>query len=103
MPLRSCDLQLDFQKSSDANSRSCSVLVNLTSPSGENWEWNDDQSKSSIRGNAVEFAQVVTQVRNIKDTSLEVIGHSADQWMSLAQCFAGAPITPPVKGSRYKV
>jgi len=42
-------------------------------------------------------------VRNIKDTSLEVIGHSADQWMSLAQCFAGAPITPPVKGSRYKV
>ena len=78
-------------------------FVNLTSPSEENWEWNDNQSKSSIRGNAVEFAQVVTQVRNIKDTSLEVIGHSADQWMSLAQCFAGAPITPPVKGSRYKV
>ena len=78
-------------------------FVNLTSPSGENWEWNDNQSRSSIRGNAVEFAQVVTQVRNIKDTSLEVIGHSADQWMSLAQCFAGAPITPPAKGSRYKV
>ena len=78
-------------------------FVNLTSPSGKNWEWNDHQSKSFIRGSAVEFAQVVTQVRNIQDTSLEVIGHSADQWMSLAQCFAGAPITPPAKGSRYKV
>ena len=78
-------------------------FVNLTSPSRENWEWNDNQSKSSIRGDAVEFAQVVTQVRNIQDTSLVVIGHSADQWMSLAQCFAGAPINPPTKGSRSKV
>ena len=74
-------------------------VVNLTSPYREKWEWNDNQSTSSIRGSAVEF----TQVRNIQDSSLVVIGHSADQWMTLAQCFAGAPITPPVKGSRYKV
>ena len=85
------------------NSTCQDFVVNLTSLSREDWEWSDNRSTSSIRGSAVEFVQVVTQVRNIQDSSPEVIGHSADQWMTLAQCFAGAPITPPAKGSRYKV
>jgi hypothetical protein len=55
-----------------------------------------------VRGSAVEFAQVVTQVRNVADTDLEVIGSNAARWMENAQCFAGPPETPPAKGARHK-
>ena len=44
---------------------------------------------------------MVTQVRNIKDTNLKVEGKVAEKWMSIAQCFAGPPEDPPIKGSRY--
>lgn len=76
--------------------------IQLIAPSGAVWEWNSEMSSSAIRGSAVEFAQVVTQVRNIKDTSLEVTGAVADEWMNIAQCFAGPPMNPPAPGSRYK-
>ena len=77
--------------------------VELTAPSGKIWTWNDPLSHASVRGNAVEFAQVVTQVRGFDDTTLEAFGPSAQAWMSMAQCFAGSPETPPQKGSRYQV
>ncbi len=72
----------------------------LTAPSGEVWEWNEPQANNAISGLAVEFAQVVTQVRNIADTSLATIGETASAWMEIAQCFAGPPETPPAKGTR---
>ena len=76
--------------------------LELTAPSGEVWTWNAEENANRISGSAVEFAQVVTQVRNIADTSLEVTGPIATEWMSMAQCFAGGPETPPapVHGTR---
>jgi uncharacterized protein (TIGR03084 family) len=76
--------------------------VKLTSPSGEIWEWNESNGDDSIAGSAVEFARVVTQVRNIADTGLAVRGDVATQWMGMAQCFAGPPETPPPPGARHK-
>lgn len=78
-------------------------FVQLTAPSGAVWEWNDPQEDNLVRGSAVEFAQVVTQTRNIDDTALETVGDTACRWMEIAQCFAGGPETPPVKGTRRKV
>jgi len=75
-------------------------FVQLTAPSGAVWEWNDPQEDNLVRGSAVEFSQVVTQTRNIDDTALETVGTTARQWMEIAQCFAGAPETPPAKGTR---
>jgi len=72
----------------------------LTAPSGEIWTYNDPSDDERIEGRAEEFAQVVTQVRNIVDTSLEVTGPNATDWMSKAQCFAGPPETPPPPGAR---
>ena len=40
-------------------------------------------------------------MRKIKDTNLKVEGNVAEKWMSIAQCFAGPPEDPPIKGSRY--
>jgi len=74
--------------------------MRLVAPSGEIWEWNEPSENECIRGDAVDFCQVVTQVRNIADTKLEVSGPVATQWMSIAQCFAGGPVDPPKPGTR---
>ncbi len=78
-------------------------FVQLSAPSGAIWEWNERQDDNLVRGTAVDFAQIVTQTRNVKDTSIETVGPAATRWMEIAQCFAGAPETPPVAGLRYMV
>ena len=77
--------------------------VGLISPSGKIWEWGDSSSQSSIKGKASEFAEVVTQVRNVQDTKLKSEGAIAKNWMKIAQCFAGQPENPPIQGSRFMV
>jgi len=76
--------------------------VRLTAPSGAIWEWNDPQEDNRVEGSAEEFSQVVTQCRNIGDTSLKTVGEAATKWMNIAQCFAGGPETAPAKGARHK-
>ena len=74
--------------------------VELISPSGATWEWNSPQADNYVKGNAVAFCQVVTQVRNIADVALNVEGAPAKAWMDIAQCFAGPPEDPPAPGAR---
>lgn len=79
--------------------------VELILPSGESKTYlesdkGSDEHIGSIRGAAVEFAQVVTQCRNIADTGLILEGNNAQQWMAIAQCFAGKAEKPPKKGER---
>ena len=76
-------------------------FVKLKAPSGRVWEWNDLNSQSSVMGKAVDFASVVTQTRNVKDTEITTRGCSAKVWMKFAQCFAGPPSNPPSPGSRF--
>ena len=76
--------------------------IRLTAPSGAIWEWNEPQEDNKVEGSATEFSQVVTQCRNIDDTSLKMTGAAANKWMDIAQCFAGGPETPPAKGQRHK-
>ncbi len=76
--------------------------VRLVSPSGATWDWHDPASADRVEGSAVEFCRVVTQTRNVQDTQLRVNGPVATQWMSIAQCFAGAPVMPPPTGTRYR-
>ncbi len=76
--------------------------VRLLAPSAETWTYGDTSQTDFIEGQASEFCQVVTQVRNVADTSLRVQGPTAVHWMSIAQCFAGAPETPPAPGARFR-
>ena len=76
--------------------------LKLTSPSGDIWEFNNQENENRIEGLAEEFCQVVTQVRNIDDVKLSVKGDIAKEWMSIAQCFAGAAEQPPKPGIRKK-
>ncbi len=72
----------------------------LTAPSGEIWKYGEDACDEKIEGPAEEFCQVVTQTRNIADTTLKLTGQNATRWMANAQCFAGPPNDPPVPGVR---
>lgn len=72
----------------------------LTSPSGESWAFGSPDGAQRIVGDAHEFAQVVTQTRNIADTQLVCEGEVAKLWMRNAQCFAGGPAEPPPPGER---
>jgi uncharacterized protein (TIGR03084 family) len=74
--------------------------VRLVAPSGAIWEWNAPSETDCVRGDALEFCQVVAQTRNVADTQLEVVGPVATRWMSIAQCFAGPPVDPPKPGER---
>lgn len=76
--------------------------VRLTGPGGDVWEWNADNATDRVSGDAEAFCQVVTQTRNVADTALAVEGETALYWMSIAQCFAGPPETPPAKGTRSR-
>jgi uncharacterized protein (TIGR03084 family) len=76
-------------------------FVKLTGSSLSAWEWNDPAPDNSVEGSVLDFCQVVTQVRNVADTTLKVTGEPGRLWMSLAQCFAGPPENPPAPGTRF--
>ncbi len=46
---------------------------------------------SSVTGPALDFCLAVTQRRNVVDTDLVIAGSLAEDWMSIAQAFAGPP------------
>ncbi len=66
------------------------VHVELTAPDGSTWEW-DAQGTDSVRGTALDFCLAVTQRRHLSDTSLQIHGAGAIEWMNIAQAFAGEP------------
>ncbi len=72
------------------------VYVELTAPSGATWAYGDATADNRITGSARDFCRVVTQRRHVADTDLLVTGSSAEEWMRLAQAFAG----PPGQGRR---
>ncbi len=76
--------------------------VDLRLPSGAPWTWGDPGASDVIRGSATEFCQVVTQVRNVADTRLQVVGETATRWMGIAQAFAGVSHPPPAPGTRFR-
>lgn len=65
------------------------VLVDLEAPDGTRWTWGDPDADDVVRGPAQDFCLVVTQRRHPSDTHLTAIGPVAEQWVSIAQAFAG--------------
>ncbi|QIE55217.1 TIGR03084 family protein [Pikeienuella piscinae] len=77
--------------------------VRLTAPSGAIWEWGAPQEGNCVTGEAVGFAQVVAQTRNIADVDVRAVGAAATRWMAVAQCFAGPVNDPPAPGARFRM
>ena len=68
------------------------VRVELTSPAGDVWSWGSEEAKQIVKGMAEDFCLVVVRRRHAADTDLIIKGETAQQWMSIAQAFAGPPL-----------
>ena len=67
------------------------VHVSLIAPSGARWTWGPAEAADRITGPALDFCLLVTQRRHRDDLALTVEGPAAEQWMAIAQAFAGPP------------
>jgi len=70
---------------------STEVRVELTLPSGKRLDLGDEGAENVVSGTATDFCRVVTQRRHPADTNLEIHGPAAEEWMAIAQAFAGPP------------
>ncbi len=65
--------------------------VELVSPWGELWAWGPEDAAQVVAGPALDFCLLVTQRRHRADLQLVAAGAQAEEWLPLAQAFAGAP------------
>lgn len=71
--------------------RSEPIRIELVLPSGAPWVDGDSGAGDRIVGPAADFCLVVTQRRHVEDTTLQVSGSAAEEWVRIAQAFAGPP------------
>lgn len=74
------------------------VRVELVAPDGDSWVWGPEDAANRVAGPALDFALLVTQRRHRADTALRAEGDAADDWLSIAQAFAGPPGTGRTPG-----
>ncbi len=67
------------------------VRVELVAPSGELWTWGPAEAADRVTGPALDFCLLVTQRRHRADTAVRASGQGAEQWLTIAQAFAGPP------------
>jgi uncharacterized protein (TIGR03084 family) len=67
------------------------VRVELGAPDGDLWTWGPEQAANEVRGPAVDFCLLVTQRRHRDDLAILAAGQVAQQWLTIAQAFAGPP------------
>lgn len=67
------------------------VRVELRAPSATTWTWGPDDAADRVSGDALDFCLLVTQRRHRADVALDVEGEAADEWLDIAQAFAGPP------------
>src|SRR5215467_10631011 len=67
------------------------VRVELAAPDGDLWTWGPEQAANQVRGPALDFCLLVTQRRHRDDLAILASGQIAQQWLTIAQAFAGPP------------
>jgi uncharacterized protein (TIGR03084 family) len=65
------------------------VRLELTAPDGSLWTLGPPDAPEQVSGPALDFCLLVTQRRNRADLTLVAHGSCADEWLDVAQCFAG--------------
>jgi len=74
------------------------VRVELVGPAGEQWSWGPAEAENLVSGPALDFCLLVTQRRHRADTAVKASGAVADDWLGIAQSFAGPPGTGRAPG-----
>ena len=65
------------------------IAVALVAPDGSTWTFGEGDQR--VTGPAEDFCLLVTQRRHRDDLQLRAEGAAADEWLGIAQCFAGPP------------
>ncbi|RSM46626.1 TIGR03084 family protein [Amycolatopsis balhimycina DSM 5908] len=65
--------------------------VELTAPDGSTWAFGSEDAEQKLTGSALDFCLVVTQRRHPADTDLVAHGADVEEWLGIAQAFAGPP------------
>jgi uncharacterized protein (TIGR03084 family) len=69
-------------------------LVQLRAPDGSTWEWGPPETNAAtqrVTGSALDFCMLVTQRRPRSELDVTATGADAEQWLDIAQAFAGPP------------
>jgi uncharacterized protein (TIGR03084 family) len=69
------------------------AYAELDSGVGEVWSFGSPDATDRVTGSALDFCLVVTQRRTVGQTGLLLTGRSTNEWLSVAQAFAGPPTT----------
>ena len=75
----------------DMTAPDADVRVELDAPDASTWTWGSDDATDRVTGPALDFCLVVTQRRHLADTAVKAVGPAAEEWLSIAQAFAGSP------------
>lgn len=69
--------------------------VKLSAPAGvsgdQEWTWGPDDAAQRVTGSAEDFCMLVTQRRARGELDVVAVGPDAEQWLGIAQAFAGPP------------
>ncbi|KAA0079763.1 TIGR03084 family protein [Mycolicibacterium sp. P9-64] len=66
-------------------------LVELRAPDGTTWSWGPADALQRVSGSAEDFCMLVTQRRPRAELDVTADGADAEQWLAIAQAFAGPP------------
>jgi len=65
--------------------------VELTAPDGRTWAWGPEDAAQRVHGSALDFCYLVTRRRPLAGLDVVADGPDAQQWLTIAQAFAGPP------------
>jgi uncharacterized protein (TIGR03084 family) len=67
------------------------VAMVAAAPDGTEWVWGNPDAANRIEGPALDIALVFAQRRHPSRTAVTATGPVAEQWLAIAQAFAGPP------------
>jgi uncharacterized protein (TIGR03084 family) len=76
------------------------VCLELTAPDGSQWTFGPQDATDRVTGPALDFCLLVTRRRHRADLGLIATGPAADEWLDIAQAFAGPPGSGREAGAR---
>ena len=71
------------------------IRVELDSPRGETWTWGPEDAPDRVTGDAWDYALLAARRRHRDDVDVRAFGVAADEWLDIAQTFAGLPGNDP--------
>lgn len=67
------------------------IRVELIAPDGSLWTWGPEDAAERVTGPALDFCLLATRRRHREDLGVQAVGGQANEWLDIAQAYAGPP------------